>query len=93
MYLLLFITLIVIISIVILVANYKKNSHTELYREGVRNENDGRYVEALQNYEDALSEIRKLKLDNEFGAKISGRIKILRTFMDYENSFHANQPM
>lgn len=93
MYLLLFITLIVIISIVILVANYKKNSHTELYREGVRNENDGRYVEALQNYEDALSEIRKLKLDNEFGAKISGRIKILRTFMDYENSFHANQPL
>jgi len=40
-----------------------------------------------------LSEIRKLKLDNEFGAKISGRIKILRTFMDYENSFHANQPL
>ena len=93
MYLFLFVTLIVLVFIIIFIANYKKNSHTELYREGVRNENDGRYIEALQNYEDALSEIRKLKLDNKFGAKISGRIKILRTFMDYENSFHANQPM
>lgn len=93
MYFFLFISLAVLIFIVIFIANYKKNSHTELYREGVRNENDGRYIQALQNYEDALNEIRKLNLDNKFGAKISGRIKILRTFIDYENSFHANKPI
>ncbi len=85
LYLLLFIALVIIVVVVILVALYKKNSHTELYKEGVRNENDGQYTFALQNYEDALSEIRKLKVDNKFGDKISERIKMLRTLIDYES--------
>jgi hypothetical protein len=67
-------------------AHYRKSGHTELYREGVRNENDGRYELALQNYEDALSEIQKLKLDNQFGIKISQRIKVLRNYMLYEKN-------
>jgi len=84
-YLLLFVALVIIIIVLILIARYKKNSHTELYKEGVRNENDGQYVLALQNYEDALSEIRKLKGDNKFRDKISDRIKMLRTLIDYES--------
>ncbi len=85
LYLLLFIALVIIVIVVVLIARYKKNSHTELYKEGVRNENDGQYSLALQNYEDALSEIRKLKVDNKFGDKISERIKMLRTLIDYES--------
>jgi outer membrane protein assembly factor BamD (BamD/ComL family) len=92
MYLLIFIASIILILVIVFVAHYRKNSHTELYREGVRNENDGQYAQALQNYEDALSEIRKLKLDNKFGIKIALRIKILRTFLDYEKSFQTNRP-
>jgi len=84
-YLLLIVALVIIIIVVLLFARYKKNSHTELYKEGVRNENDGQYTLALQNYEDALSEIRKLKVDNKFGDKILERIKMLRTLIDYEN--------
>jgi hypothetical protein len=53
----------------------------------VRNENDGHYTIALQNYEDALHEIRKLRLDNKFGEKIADRIKILQTTIDYEKNF------
>jgi hypothetical protein len=71
----------------LLIGHYKKTSHTELYKEGVRNENDGHYTIALQNYEDALSEVRKLKMDNKFGKKIAERIKILQTTVDYEKNF------
>jgi hypothetical protein len=66
---------------------HKKSGHTELYCEGVRNENDGQYNLALSNYEDALSEIRKLNMNDKFGEKIAERIKILRTTMDYERNF------
>jgi hypothetical protein len=71
---------------IVFFAHYRKSGHTELYREGVRNENDGRYELALQNYEDALSEIQKLKLDNQFGIKISQRIKVLRNYMLHEKN-------
>jgi hypothetical protein len=73
---------------VILFIFHNKNEHTELYSEGVRNENDGRYNLALHNYEDALHEIRKLNLNSKFGKKIAQRIKILRTTIDYERNFH-----
>jgi hypothetical protein len=72
---------------IILYILYKKNSHTELYSEGLRN---GCYTTALHNYEDALSEIRKLKLNNKFGVKIAQRIKILRTTIDYERNFQRS---
>jgi hypothetical protein len=89
----LFIALVVVAVAVLLFAQYKKNSHTELYKEGVRHENEGEYKKALQNFEDALSEIRKLNTDNKFGNKISDRIKILRTIIEYEKSFQAGRPL
>jgi len=87
LYFLLFIAFVVLALVVILFILHKKNSHTELYSEGVRNENNGLYKLALHNYEDALNEIRKLNIDNKFRVKISQRIKILRTTIDYENNF------
>jgi hypothetical protein len=91
LYLFLFILFIVLCFVVILVANHKKNSHTQLYKEGVHNENEGDYKLALQNYADALIEIRKLKVDNKFGHKIEERIKILRTLIDYEKNFQTGR--
>lgn len=88
LYFLLFIVLVVIALLVIVFILRKKNSHTELYSEGVRNENNGLYNLALHNYTDALNEIRKLNIDNKFRVKIAQRIKILRTTIDYENNFH-----
>ncbi|HTI11302.1 MAG TPA: hypothetical protein VL832_22170 [Puia sp.] len=90
-YLLLFVSLAVIALAIILFILHKKNSHTELYSEGVRNENEGHYRLALRNYEDALQEIRKLKINKEFGKKIAGRIKILRTTIDYEKNFQEEK--
>ena len=70
---------------------YKQNAHTELYSEGVRNENEGNYALALHNYEDALSEIRKLRLSKKFGQKIVERIKVLRTIIKYEQIFQTDR--
>jgi len=85
-YLLLVVVSVVIALAILFLTHYRNSGHTELYRECVRNENDGRYELALQNYEDALNEIQKLKLDNQFGIKISQRIKVLRNFMLYEKN-------
>src|SRR5580693_9236907 len=92
-YLLLFVIMIVLALVVAVVVLFSRNSHTDLYSEGLRNENDGQYNKALQNYEEALNEIRKLKLDNKFGEKITQRIKILRTTIDYEKNFHIGSPL
>jgi len=83
--------LIILVSVVVFIAFYKRNGHTELYSQGVRNENDGNYSLALRNYEDALKEVRKLNLGKKFGAKIAQRIKLLRTTIDYENNFHVGR--
>ncbi|HLK27244.1 MAG TPA: hypothetical protein VKT28_01585 [Puia sp.] len=93
LYVVLFIFFAALILAVILIAQYKKNSHTVLYKEGVHHENEGNYKLALQNFEDALMEIRKLKVDHKFGNKIEERIKMLRTLVDYEKSFQAGRPV
>jgi hypothetical protein len=86
-YLTLFIIVVITGIVVIFITYYNRNGNTELYREGVRNENNGRYITALQNYEDALLDIRKLKMTNKFGEKIAQRIKVLQTTIDYEKQF------
>ena len=68
----------------------KQNSHTELYSEGLRDENNGSYKTALHKYEDALNEIHKLRMDDKFGHKIAARIRVLRTTIEYENNFQRN---
>ena len=86
-YLFLIIVLGILVVAVVFITQYNKNNHTELYREGVRSENDGEYLIALQKFEEALVENRKLKLDYKFGAKISDRIKVLRSLILFENNF------
>jgi hypothetical protein len=78
--------------VAVFIVRSKQSTNTQLYREGVRNENDGHYLLALQNFEEALTENRKLKLDTKFGVKISQRIKVLRNFMGYEDSFQIGRP-
>lgn len=81
--------IIIAVVIVIFVISYlwsnKKNTHTELYDEGVKNENDGAYLTALQNYEDALKEITK---ESNLKNQIIQRIKTIKLTLEYENRFH-----
>jgi len=88
LYILLFITSVILgIAILIVIYYAKKNNHTELYSEGLHNENDGHYDLALRNYENALSEIKKLRLDKKFYDKIAQKIKTLQLTIDYEKNF------
>jgi hypothetical protein len=88
-----YITLLVIITLVIfstllaIFLHRRRNGHTELYSEGLRHENAGQYRLALDNYQDALYEIGKLKLSRKFGYRIADRIRTLGTLMDYEKNF------
>jgi len=90
LYLLLFISLLVITLIIVFYASHKKNIHTELYMEGVRNENNGLYKIALDNYQAALAEIRKHKIPNTLGKKIDEKIKMLHTIIEYEAQFEQS---
>ena len=90
LYVTIFVILIVTILSVFFYLLHKQNSHTELYSEGLRDENNGNYETALHKYEDALNEIRKLKLEDKFGHKIAARIRVLRTTIEYENNFQRN---
>jgi len=58
--------------------------------EGIRNENNGLYKRALDNYEDALSEIRKHKIPNKLGRKIIDKIKMMHTIIEYEAQFERS---
>jgi outer membrane protein assembly factor BamD (BamD/ComL family) len=86
-YLLLFIALIIICVVILIIYRFKKKIHSELFSQGLYNENEGHYNLALKNYEDALSELRKLKVNNELDKKITQKIKILQTTIEYEKNF------
>jgi hypothetical protein len=88
----LIIILMILVIAVIFITPYSKNSLTELYREGVRDENNGCYIQALQKFEEVLVENKKFRLDYKFSATISNRIKVLRSLILFENNFqpHCN---
>jgi len=92
-YIALIIIAVVLMVSIMLFIQFRKNGHTELYKEGVRNENDGNYLMALKSFEEALNENKKLKLGGAFGIKISQRIKVLRNYMLYEKNFHVRRPL
>jgi hypothetical protein len=90
LYLALFILPIVSGLFAIVYLFHKRNSHTELYSQALRHENNGSYEKALHNYQDALSEVRKLRLNDKFGHKIADKIRVLRTTIEYENNFQKS---
>ena len=90
-YLFLFIILVIPGLITVFIILQQKNNRTKLYIEAVRNENDGHYNLALHNYEDALSEIRRLNIKHYLHRKIDEKIKILRTTIEYEKNFQSDK--
>jgi outer membrane protein assembly factor BamD (BamD/ComL family) len=93
LYLLLFIVPVLLGLAIVCLTLVKKNSHSELYSEGLRNENEGRYNLALHNYETALGETRKLNSSGKFTGKLAQRIKILRATIDYEKNFQSGRDL
>ena len=83
------IAVVIIVLAVFYISSNKKSVHTELYDEGVKNENDGAYAIALQNYEDALKEIGQ---ESKLKDQIVQRIKTIKFTLEYENRFHKAVP-
>ena len=70
----------------------KKDLPVELFVEGLKNENDGHFDEAIINYENALSEVQKNRFHRELKNRIIQKLKVLHTIIEYRKNFslHGN---
>jgi len=61
---------------------------TELFMKALKNENKGKFEEAVITYETALMEFNKSTFHREFKNKIMGKIKLLHTVIEYQKNTH-----
>jgi hypothetical protein len=64
----------------------KKNLPVELFVEGLKYENNGHFDEAIINYENALSEVRKNRFHGDLKNKIIQKLKVLHTIIEYKKN-------
>jgi hypothetical protein len=67
----------------------KKNISVELFYKALKNENSGHYEEALATYESALNEVKKIRFHSSLKNKIIEKLKIMHTYIDYNNSHRS----
>jgi hypothetical protein len=65
----------------------KKDLPVELFVEGLRYENNGHFYEAIINYENALSEVKKNVFHDDLKNKIIQKLKVLHTIIEYQKNF------
>ena len=75
-----------IVSIISSLFLKKKNLPVELFVEGLKYENDGHFDEAIINYENALSEVKKNRFHNNLKNKIIQKLKVLHTIIEYKKN-------
>ena len=64
----------------------KKNLPVELFVEGLKYENDGHFDEAIINYENALSEVKKNRFHRDLENRIIQKLKVLHTMSEYRKN-------
>ncbi len=64
----------------------KKNVPVELFMKALRNENSGQFEEAVNTYENALSEFKKMRFHRNLKNKIIEKIKLLRAIIEYRKN-------
>ena len=86
--------MIVIITIAVMssILLNKKTPALRLFIEAQKNENDGRFEEALITYESALDEAGKFRFHGSLKNKIRDKLRVLHTTIEYHNSFHFIRP-
>lgn len=79
-----------IAAIVILIASSiilkRKSLPVRLFIEAQKNENDGHFEEAIVSYESALNEAKKIRFHGSLKNRISDKLKVLNTAIDYRNN-------
>ena len=64
----------------------KKDLPVELFVEGLRFESDGHFDEAIINYENALSEVKKNRFHGDLKNRIIQKLKVLYTISEYNKN-------
>jgi len=87
-----YILFVISLAIILVLVRYylftKNNIPVQLFAKGLENENSGYYQAAVVSYESALQEVKKKKYHNsQLEDKIVGKLKVLKTMIEYENSF------
>ena len=85
-YLPFFMIAVLIASIISSLFLKKKDLPVELFVEGLRYENDGHFDEAIMNYENALSEVKKNRVHRDLENKIIQKLKVLYTVSEYKKN-------
>ena len=65
----------------------RKNLPVELFVEGLKYENDGHFDEAIINYKNALSEVKKNRFHSNLKNIIIQKLKVLHAIIKYKKSF------
>ena len=82
-YLLAAVTLLILAPFVRFVILKKKNIPVKLFSLALKNENNGHLEEAVTTYECALVEVKKIRFHNDLQKKITGKLKVLNTMIEY----------
>lgn len=85
-YIYLLIALMVLFFLIKGLLGRRKDTSVDFFVAALKNENDGYYEEAVITYEKALTEAKKSRFHNMLKVKISEKIKVLHTVIEYENS-------
>lgn len=69
----------------------KKDLPVELFIQGLKYENDGHFDEAIINYENALSEVKKNSVHRELRDRIIQKLIVLHLTIEYKNNFQLTR--
>ena len=64
----------------------RKSLPVRLFIEAQKNENDGHFEEAVVSYESALNEAKKVRFHRSLKNRITDKLKVLNTAIDYRNN-------
>src|SRR5687768_13400653 len=90
-YLFLFLLLSIIFLVIRSLLLRKRNISVELFAKALSNENNGNFEEAVINYECALQEVKKIRFHRNLKNKIIAKLKVLHTFIEYQNNMNQNR--
>jgi len=85
-YIFLFLVLSTALVLIRYFSSRKKNIPVQLYIEALKDENRGNFEEAIITYENALTEVKKIRFNNTLKNKIVEKLKLLHTVIDYNNN-------
>ena len=80
------VTLLLVASFVRFVILKKKNITVKLFSLALKNENNGRLEEAVTSYECALVEVKKIRFHSVLQKKITEKLKVLNTMIEYDRN-------